>query len=126
MQAHLLSMDSFGMPKVAGQIESMYTYIVYLILLEKGKFQTHPDMGVDIRRKYRFNNDTNLLQTIQKDISNQISTYLPELGVIEVAVNMKNQILGIIINTEAGAYAITYDTTNGIIDAPAVKLLENL
>jgi hypothetical protein len=126
ISAHVLSLNDFGMPKVCNSIESAYTNLVYLIMLEKGKFQSHPDMGCSIRSRYRHNNDANFLQNLQRDITSQIEQYLPELSMIEVAVNNKNGVLGIIINTEQGSYAISYNSTNGIIDAPATRLLEDL
>lgn len=126
MEAYLLSLNDFGMPKVLDGTDAMYTNLVYLILLEKGKFQSHPDMGVGIRSRYRFNNDENFLQDLQKDITDQISQYLPELSMLDVSVNCSHEILGIIINTEQGAYALAYNAANDVMDAPASYVLDNL
>ena len=126
LSAHVLSLNPFGMPKVCNDVESAYTNIIYLILLEKGKFQTHPNMGVDIRRRYRFNNDANLLHHLQDDIAAQISQYLPELAMIDVAVNMKDEVLGIIINTETGSFALEYNTTSDIMQASPTHELGDL
>ena len=126
LSAHVLSLNPFGMPKVCDDVESAYTDIIYLIMLEKGKFQSHPDMGVDIRRRYRFNNDVNLLYHLQQDITNQISKYLPELALIDVAVNMKDEVLGIIINTETGAFGLEYNTTTDIMKASPTYELGDL
>ena len=124
--AHVLSLNAFGMPKVCNNVESIYTNLIYLIMLEKGKFLSHPDMGVDIRRRYRFNNDINLLNALQRDISNQVAQYLPELSVIDIAVTMKNEILGIIINTEKGAYSLEYNTTTNAMNASPTYELGDL
>ena len=45
---------------------------------------------------------------------------------VTVSVNMKNQVLGILINTEEGYYALSYDSANDVMDAPATKMLEDL
>jgi len=125
MEAHLLSLNDFGMPLVLDDTHAMYTNIIYLLLLEKGKFQSHPNMGVDIRHRYRFNNNENFLQSLRTDISDQINTYLPELAMIDINLTIKGTTLGILINTEAGAYAIAYNESSGI-DAPAAYILDNL
>ena len=52
------------MPKVLTGTNAMYTKIVYLLLLEPGKFQSHPTMGVGLRSRYRYNNSENLLQNL--------------------------------------------------------------
>ena len=72
MNAHLLSLNDFSMPKVLTGTNAMYTKIVYLLLLEPGKFQSHPTMGVGLRSRYRYNNSENLLQNLHLDIQDQI------------------------------------------------------
>jgi hypothetical protein len=126
MEAHVLSTNDFKMPKVFSSSDSAYVHIVYLLLLEPGKFQSHPNMGVGIRSRYRFNTETNFLQSLQSDITNQINAYLPELATVEVSVNLRNNILGIIINTETGTYAIAYNTDTDVMDAAATYILEQL
>lgn len=126
MQAHLLSLNNFGMPKVFSGTDAMYTKIVYLILLEKGKFQSHPNMGVGLRSRYRYNNSEGFLRSLQNDITNQISTYLPELSMIDVSVNIKEHTLGIVIDTKEGAYTLAYNRSTDVLDAPATYVLEDL
>ena len=126
MQAHLLSLNNFGMPKVFSGTDAMYTKIVYLILLEKGKFQSHPNMGVGLRSRYRYNNNEGFLRSLQNDITNQISTYLPKLSMIDVSVNIKEHTLGIVIDTKEGAYTLAYNRSTDVLDAPATYVLEDL
>ena len=57
MKEHVLSLNDFNMPKVFNESDSAYVLIIRLLLLKPGKFQSHPEMGVGIRRRYRFNND---------------------------------------------------------------------
>jgi len=126
LQEHLLSLNNFGMPKVYSGTDAMYTKIVQLILLEKGIYQSHPDMGLGLKSRYRYNNSENFLQTLQMDISNQIERFLPSLTMIDISLNIKNNILGIIINTEQGVYTLAYNGSTDVMDAPATYVLDEL
>ena len=85
MQAHVLSLNDFNMPKVFNASDSAYVHIIQLILLEPGKYQSHPTMGVGIRSRYRHNNEDNFLIDLKSDITNQITKYLPELTDVTVS-----------------------------------------
>ena len=126
MKENVLSLNNFGMPKVFNENDSAYVLIIRLLLLEPGKFQSHPDMGIGIRSRYRFNNDENFLMNLQNDIKKQIDKYLPELSATEVTLTTNNQVLGIIINTAEGAYVVSYDNTNEVMKASATHVLNDL
>jgi hypothetical protein len=127
MQAHVLSQNVFGMPKVFDKADAAYVHIMYIILLEPGKFQSHPEMGVGIKSKYRFNNEENMIQELQNNISNQIETYLPWLYSTEIKVGMlKDHSIGIIINTSEGAYTLAYNTETDDLDAGVTHVLDEL
>lgn len=126
MKEHVLSLNNFGMPKVFNDNDSAYVLIIRLILLEPGKFQSHPDMGVGIRSRYRFNNEENFLMNLQNDIKKQIDKYLPELSATDVIVTNNNKVLGIIINTAEGAYVVSYNTTTNVMEAAANHVLDEL
>ena len=126
MKEHVLSLNNFGMPKVFNDNDSAYVLIIRLILLEPGKFQSHPDMGVGIRSRYRFNNEDNFLMNLQNDIKKQIDKYLPELSATDVIVTNNNKVLGIIINTAEGAYVVSYNTTTNVMEAAANHVLDEL
>ena len=126
MQEHPLSLNSFGMPKVLDGTDAMYTKIVQLILLEPGTYQSHPTLGLGLRSRYRYNNSENFLQTLQMDISDQIDRFLPSLTAIDISVAIKDNILGIIIDTQNGAYAISYNGSTDVVEAPAPYVLDNL
>lgn len=126
MEAHTLGLNDFGMPKVMKDSDAVYMQIIRLIMLEKGTFQSHPDMGVGIRTRYRHRNDENLLESLQHDIAQQIETYLPELTDVEVSCAIaKEQNLNIMINTANGAYAFDYDGANNTI-VPSTYNLDQL
>lgn len=126
MEAHVLSLNDFNMPKVFNASDSAYVHIIYLLLLEPGKIQSHPDMGVGIRSRYRHNNDDNFLVDLKSDITNQVTTYLPWLTDISITLTCKNQILGIIIDTSTGTYVVAYDSYNDVMDAAATYVLDQL
>ena len=126
MKEHVLSLNDFNMTKVFNESDSAYVLIIRLLLLEPGKFQSHPEMGVGIRSRYRFNNDENFLMNLQNDIKKQIDKYLPELSATDVTITSNNKVLGIIINTADGAYVVSYDTTTDVMQAAATHVLDEL
>ena len=126
MKEHVLSLNDFNMPKVFNESDSAYVLIIRLLLLEPAKFQSHPEMGVGIRSRYRFNNDENFLMNLQNDIKKQIDKYLPELSATDVTITSNNKVLGIIINTADGAYVVSYDTTTDVMQAAATHVLDEL
>ena len=126
MKEHVLSINNFNMPKVYDKSDATYMLIVRLLLLEPGKFQSHPYMGIGLKSKYRYNNQEGFLQTLQNDIKNQMSMYLPQLSFTDITLTIKDRILGIIINTNDGAYVVAYDNDKNAIDAAATYILDNL
>ena len=79
MEAHVLSLNEFNMPKVFNEIDSTYVHIIQLIMLEPGKYQSHPTMGVGIKSRYHYNNDDGFLNNLKSDITN-IEDKLKELN----------------------------------------------
>lgn len=126
MEAHVLSLNDFNMPKVFNASDSAYVHIIQLILLEPGKYQSHPNMGVGIRSKYRHNNEDNFLIDLKSNITNQIETYLPELTDVSVSLTHNNRILGIIIDTSTGTYVVAYNSTTDTMEAAATYVLDDL
>lgn len=127
MEVHTLSLNDFNRPKVLTGNDAGYVAIIHLIYLEKGKFQSHPDMGVGIRSRYRFNSEENILDELQQDIRKQIEQYLPELGGTGVVCEEIDQGLVVItINTNnGGVYVLEYDTNTTNL-TPAEHTLESL
>ena len=126
MQAHLLSINDFSMPLVYDKSNAEYINIMYLLYLTKGKYQSHPDMGVGLRERYRFALDDTLLYALREDVKKQIQQYLPQINVIQVETVIQNNILGIIISTASGAYVLTYDKENDVMDVGSKYILNNL
>ena len=126
MREDLLSLNNFNMPKVLKDTDANYALIIRLLLLEPGKFQSHPSMGVGLRSRYRYNNDENFLIHLQNDIKNQMSTYLPTISYRNIKLNISNNILGIIIEANEGDYIIGYNGDSGEIEAAASYVLDNL
>ena len=127
MEAHVLTLNDFNRPKVYTDADSAYMHIVYLLLLEPGKFQSHPNMGIGLRSRYRHNNETDFLYTLRDDISTQIQAYLPELTLIDVTVSiLADHVLGIVIDTSTGSYTLAYDDDENVMTAGATYVLDDL
>jgi len=129
MEAHLLSLNNFNMPRVLDKSNANYMHIVYLLLLDKGTFQSHPNMGVGLRSEYRYNNDENMLDQLREEIREQITTYLPQVEyVMNVTVGFAgpDHVLGIVIEVSDGAYVISYDQENDDINVGSSSVLSDL
>jgi len=126
MQSHTLSLNKFSRPLVLNGSDAVYMHLIHLILLTKGKYQSHPDMGVGLRERYKFDNDKEFLVNLSEDIKNQVQQYLPELQFVDISLNFRNGVLGIIIDTTNGVYVMAYDTDKDTMDAAATYVLGDL
>lgn len=126
MKSHLMSLNDFSMPKVLEGVHSMYTNLIYLILLEPGKFQSHPTMGVGIRSRWRYNNEEGFLYNLQKEIQDQVLRFLPELVNVKVSLAIQDTLLHISINTEDAIYELVYNGSTDELNTPATYVLDEL
>lgn len=127
---YLLDLDDIGSPKVVdmtdirrGKLNSAATMIIRLLLLKKGTYPDFPNLGIDIRGRYRFMFSEEL-STLESELTDQIETYLPELLPITVSAEMitipsttANGILFNIISNEIDfvlLYNINKNTFDGI------------
>lgn len=82
--------------------------------MEKGTIQSHPEMGVGIRSRYRFA-DTNKMSMLKYDIKNQIESYLPpSYGNVDVNCQIINKVIVINIVANEMLFRFTYDQTTDI------------
>lgn len=130
MKEHVLSLNDFNMPKVYEEKDANYILIIRLLLLDPGKYQSHPTMGIGLMTRYRFSNNTNndILRDLQADIKEQMSKFLPQISYRNIELTLDgNNVLGIIIETdEGGAYVIGYNADTQEIEAAASYVLDNL
>lgn len=110
MKEYTLSMDPFQRPKVLDEKDATHTLIVRLILLEKGTYPTHPDMGVGIVSNYRFA-FTEELEKLRTDILEQMSTYLPDIAATDVQVSEDEKEVVIDITVDDTLYELIFDKT---------------
>ena len=127
---YLLDLDDIGKPKIVdmtdirrGKLNSAATMIIRLLLLKKGTYPDFPNLGIDIRGRYRFMFSEEL-STLESELTDQIETYLPELLPITVSAEMitipsttANGILFNIISNEIDfvlLYNINKNTFDGI------------
>lgn len=104
-----LSVDKFKQPQVLTEHSAISQLLVHLILLEPGTFQDHPEMGVGLVSRYRYK-DKNSLSDLQNRISEQIATYLPDLGTVEVGVSI-NDNNELVIDTRADNVIYRFETS---------------
>lgn len=127
MKEYVLSLNDFNMPKVFDASSSIYILIVRIILLEPGTYQSHPEMGVGIKSRYRYGTvDDAFLSTLKNDISHQLETYLPSLASTDIVLTVNGNTLGIIIDTNDGAYVLAYNSETNVLDAAATYILDDL
>lgn len=118
MKDGFLTVNEFDEPVVVEGINAAQTMIIRLLLLEKGTFQSHPDMGVGIRSNWLFSDQDNLGR-LANEIQNQIETYLPSLAgstvdlephgkELYVKVNHNNILYGFKLNQEDGSFGPLY------------------
>lgn len=112
---YVLSINEFVQPKVLSGDQAAYIDIIRLFLLDPGTNQTHPEMGIGIRSRYRFS-DTSQISTLKEEVKTQMQTYLPNLLTINVQIETFGSTLAIFITSEdETVYGIGYNTENGTI-----------
>ena len=86
----LLDFNNFKEPDVKKNYMALAQKILNLLILEPGTYPDSPEMGINIA-KYQFELlTTDMLSTIQSDISRQINTYIPTNGIQKIAVFQNN------------------------------------
>ena len=84
------SISKIQLPKVYTSLEALQFQIKKLLLMEKGTYESIPNMGIGIRN-YRYNDIENINE-LKKEIEDQISTYLPYFSLVEVEIkNIDNK-----------------------------------
>ena len=94
---YLLDLNDLGLPRVidmsrieSGRMNPAIISIIRLIMMRKGIDPDRPDMGIDIVGRYRFS-FTSELSTLESEIQEQITTYLPEFLPVEVNISLVGQ-----------------------------------
>lgn len=120
MREQVLSIDSFNNPLTLEDKYAVATIIIRLILLEPGKIQSHPKMGIGLTTKWRYC-DEEELSNLEREIKEQMATYIPQLSVNDVIVYYNNKYLMIQIVLQDNT---TYVFTTS--DFELVKLVDIL
>lgn len=109
MKEQLLSIDKFNNPKIIESIETDYTMVVRLIMLEPGTIKSHPDMGVGLVSNWRFCFEDQIPE-LKEEIELQISKYLPQLLTQEVQLGYRDGVL--VIGIVLKKYTIEIGTSD--------------
>ena len=112
---YLLSINEFIQPKVLKKDQAAYTDIIRLFLLDPGTNQTHPDMGIGIRSRYRFSDASEIFK-LEQEAKDQMKTYLPNLLTMDIQIKAYGTTIAIFITSENdNIYALGYNTETGSI-----------
>lgn len=109
MKEYLLNTDKFKRPEVVKDKDAIYILLVRLALMEKGEYQTMPDMGLGLRSRYRYSyaEDVGKLVT---DYEDQINTYLPDLSNVKVKAKVQDHTLYIEVAVGDTVYPVYFNT----------------
>ena len=122
IKEYLITVDKFNEPKELKNDDAVSMILLRLILMEKGLIQSHPDMGVDIVRRYRYMYDDKVLRTLEEDIKSQISTYIPQLSSVDVEVDVHEGELLLGIKTPSNNYVfMTNFDQNKVVDLSSLN-----
>lgn len=114
IKEQVLSVDNFNKPKELLNEKAIATQIMRLILLEKGTLQTHPDMGVGIRSRYRYAESDKMI-SLKYDIKNQIEQYLPSsYSTVEVNCRLSSHAIIIEITADDTLFRFIYDQSTDV------------
>ena len=108
-QENLLTTDEFNNPKVLTGKDAISQLLIHLILLEPGTYASRPTMGVGLISRYRYNSEESLEQ-LKQDIQDQVTTYLPEFGAVNVELEMDAE-KRLVINIEISGTIYQYETS---------------
>lgn len=108
-QEALMTTTEFKRPKVLKDKAVIYTLLVRLALLEPGTNQTHPEMGLGLKSKYRYTFASDL-SAITNDYRKQIETYLPEFKLSTVKASVKDHCLFLEVAIDESVYQMYINT----------------
>ena len=94
LRDYMLGLDDIQHPRVVdmsiikpGEWNAAILFIMRLLLMVPGTQEDRPEMGIDIRARYTFAYEDELL-ILSQEITDQITTYCPELLPVQVDCQM--------------------------------------
>ena len=122
---YLLGLDDLQQPRVIdmsiikpNEWNSAILMIARLILIIPGTYADHPEMGIDIKGRYRFAFEDELHQ-LSTELDEQIHTYLPDYNLVSVyAYHKEKKLVNYIvidIQIDQVTYRILYNVDENIL-----------
>lgn len=108
MNEYLISVDNYKKPKVVSGNKGNYYFILRLMIMEAGTNPLFPLMGLGLRRRCRFITEDEI-PDIQIELNKQIETYLPDLMITNISMEMDNGTLRITISSDEEQYNYSSD-----------------
>lgn len=113
IKEYLMTTNNFNKAKVLKDQDAIYVLLVKLALLEPGTYESHPDMGLGLRSKYRYSFDAD---KIRSDYLKQIQTYLPMFNNVEVLTEIKDHYLILQVRIDNTVYPLYLNTESNQLD----------
>lgn len=106
MREYLLDTDAYNKPLVLKDKDALAVLLLRLLKMKPGDHPLHPEMGVDIVGRYRYCSAKDL-PVLQREINNQISTYLPNYRTIDISVSSLEGEILVSINIDGTMFNYT-------------------
>lgn len=104
------SVNKISLPNELHNIDALSLYIKKLLLMEKGDYESNPNMGVGIRN-YRYNEKSSL-DLLKNEIEKQIITFIPFFSNVSVDItSYNNKTVKFTIVLDDNILAFTSDET---------------
>lgn len=87
-----ISTNDFDEPKITTGKKAIGVLLVRLFLLEPGTDPARPEMGIGLASRYRYLTQ-DCLTELNKEIQNQIRTYLAPFSTLDVTLKLSNKTL---------------------------------
>lgn len=122
---YLLGLDDLQQPRIIdmsiikpNEWNSAILMIARLVLMIPGTYADHPEMGIDIKGRYRFAFEDELHQ-LSTELDEQIHRYLPDFNLVSVYAyhKQKNLVNYIVIDIQIDqvTYRILYNVDENIL-----------
>ena len=112
---HLLSINTFDMPKILDNAKAVLIWVKRLIIMEPGDDLTRPDMGLGLFSKYKYGWEDDVLRDLPLNLTKQILVYMPQYSNVSVDVQVKGNELYIAMNIDNETFILKTDSANNTI-----------
>lgn len=95
----LLSIDQYNKPMVLKDADAIAILLLRLLVMTPGTNYLHPEMGVNMRARYRYCSEDDM-EDLNQEIITQINTYLPSYSTSSVNCEYQDGNIRVSINVD--------------------------